>query len=124
VNVVLPVKNYGGGHQQLIEIAKALNKNARLLILDEPSASLTASEIAVLLEIIRGLKAKGVACVYISHKLEEVAAICDTIAVIRDGQHIATTPMAQMDVEPHHRPDGGARDEPALSRSRSTRWAR
>lgn len=99
VNVVLPVKNYGGGHQQLIEIGKALNKNARLLILDEPSASLTASEIAVLLEIIRDLKAKGVACVYISHKLEEVAAICDTIVVIRDGKHIATTPMPEMSVE-------------------------
>jgi len=98
VNVVLPVMNYGGGHQQLIEIAKALNKNARLLILDEPSASLTAAEIEVLLEIVRGLKAKGVACVYISHKLDEVAAICDTICVIRDGQHIATTPMAQLDV--------------------------
>jgi D-xylose transport system ATP-binding protein len=98
VNVVLPVSNYGGGHQQLIEIAKALNKNARLLILDEPSSSLTASEIQVLLEIIRGLKAKGVACVYISHKLDEVEAICDTIVVIRDGKHIATTPMQQMDV--------------------------
>jgi D-xylose transport system ATP-binding protein len=98
VNVVLPVMNYGGGHQQLIEIAKALNKDARLLILDEPSASLTASEIAVLLDIIRSLKAKGVACVYISHKLDEVAAICDTIAVIRDGKHIATTPMAELDV--------------------------
>jgi D-xylose transport system ATP-binding protein len=91
--VVLPVKNYGGGHQQLIEIAKALNKNARLLILDEPSSSLTASEIAGAAEIIRDLKAKGVTCVYISHKLDEVAAICDTIVVIRDGQHIATTPM-------------------------------
>ena len=99
VNVVLPVKNYGGGHQQLIEIGKALNKNARLLILDEPSASLTASEIAVLLEIIRELKARGVACVYISHKLEEVAAICDTIVVIRDGKHIATTPMPEMSVD-------------------------
>ena len=99
VNVVLPVKNYGGGHQQLIEIGKALNKKARLLILDEPSASLTAAEIEVLLEIIRDLKAKGVACVYISHKLEEVAAICDTIVVIRDGKHIATTPMQQMNVD-------------------------
>ncbi len=58
VNVVLPVMNYGGGHQQLIEIAKALNKRAKLLILDEPSSSLTAAEIEVLLEIIRGLKAK------------------------------------------------------------------
>jgi D-xylose transport system ATP-binding protein len=98
VNVVLPVKNYGGGHQQLIEIGKALNKKARLLILDEPSASLTTSEIEVLLQIVRELKAKGVACVYISHKLEEVAAICDTIVVIRDGKHIATTPMQQMEV--------------------------
>jgi len=99
VNVVLPVKHYGGGHQQLIEIGKALNKNARLLILDEPSASLSASEIDVLLETVRGLKARGVACVYISHKLEEVAAICDTIVVIRDGKHIATTPMPQMSVD-------------------------
>jgi D-xylose transport system ATP-binding protein len=98
VNVVLPVMNYGGGHQQLIEIAKALNKNAKLLILDEPSASLTAAEIAVLLDIVRGLKAKGVACVYISHKLEEVSTICDTIVVIRDGKHIATTPMDELKV--------------------------
>ncbi|MDR7050727.1 D-xylose transport system ATP-binding protein [Duganella sp. 3397] len=98
VNVVLPVSTYGGGHQQLIEIAKALNKNARVLILDEPSSSLTANEIKVLLDIVRGLKAKGVACVYISHKLDEVEAICDTIVVIRDGKHIATTPMDRMDV--------------------------
>lgn len=99
VNVALPVKHFGGGHQQLIEIGKALNKNARLLILDEPSASLSASEIDVLLQTVRDLKARGVACVYISHKLEEVAAICDTIVVIRDGKHIATTPMPQMSVE-------------------------
>jgi D-xylose transport system ATP-binding protein len=99
VNVVLPVKQYGGGHQQLIEIAKALNKNARLLILDEPSSSLTASEIKVLLSIIHSLKAKGVTCVYISHKLDEVADICDTIVTIRDGQHIATTPMSDMNID-------------------------
>jgi D-xylose transport system ATP-binding protein len=98
INVALPVMQYGGGHQQLVEIAKALNKQARLLILDEPSSSLTAAEIAVLLDIIKGLKAKGVACVYISHKLDEVAAICDTIAVIRDGRHIATTPMQELTV--------------------------
>ena len=99
VNVALPVKNYGGGHQQLIEIAKALNKDARLLILDEPSSSLTSAEIAVLLDIIRTLKSKGVACIYISHKLDEVEAICDTIVVIRDGKNIATTSMQQMNVE-------------------------
>ena len=99
VNVTLPVKQYGGGHQQLIEIAKALNKNARLLILDEPSSSLTAAEITVLLDVMRDLKARGVTCIYISHKLDEVAAVCDTIVVIRDGRHIATTPMPQMNVE-------------------------
>ncbi|HWW99968.1 D-xylose ABC transporter ATP-binding protein [Collimonas sp.] len=99
MNVALPVMQYGGGHQQLVEIAKALNKQAKLLILDEPSSSLTASEIAVLLDIIRDLKAKGVACVYISHKLDEVAAVCDTVAVIRDGRHIATTPMHDMNVD-------------------------
>ena len=99
MNVALPVLNYGGGHQQLVEIAKALNKNAKLLILDEPSSSLTTSEIQVLLDIIRGLKKQGVTCIYISHKLDEVAAICDTIVVIRDGQHIATTPMDKMNVE-------------------------
>jgi len=99
INVALPVMQYGGGHQQLVEIAKALNKQARLLILDEPSSSLTSSEIAVLLEIIKSLKAKGVACVYISHKLDEVAAVCDTISVIRDGKHIATTPMQALTVD-------------------------
>lgn len=99
MNVALPVMNYGGGHQQLVEIAKALNKQAKLLILDEPSSSLTASEIAVLLDIIRELKAKGVTCIYISHKLDEVEAICDTIVVIRDGQHIATTPMKELQVD-------------------------
>lgn len=99
MNVALPIMHFGGGHQQLVEIAKALNKKTRLLILDEPSSSLTSSEIAVLLDIIRGLKAKGVACVYISHKLDEVAAICDTVSVIRDGQHIATTAMKDLNVE-------------------------
>lgn len=99
INVAQEVMHYGGGHQQLVEIAKALNKNARVLILDEPSSSLTTSEIRVLLDIIRALKAKGVACIYISHKLDEVAAICDTIVVIRDGRHIATTPMRDMNIE-------------------------
>jgi D-xylose transport system ATP-binding protein len=99
INVTQPVMHYGGGHQQLVEIAKALNKNARLLILDEPSSSLTTAEIRVLLDIIHALKAKGVTCIYISHKLDEVAAICDTIVVIRDGQHIATTPMRDMNIE-------------------------
>ncbi|MGL4429088.1 MAG: ATP-binding cassette domain-containing protein, partial [Silvania sp.] len=78
------------GQQQLVEIAKALNKQVRLLILDEPTASLTEQETAVLLDIIRDLQNHGIACIYISHKLNEVKAISDTVCVIRDGQHIGT----------------------------------
>jgi len=99
VNVALPVSQYGGGHQQLIEIAKALNKQARLLILDEPTSSLTKAETAILLDIILALKKKGVACVMISHKLDEIAAVCDTISVIRDGMHVATRPMGELSVD-------------------------
>jgi D-xylose transport system ATP-binding protein len=99
VNVALPVMTYGGGHQQLFEIAKAINKNAKLLILDEPSSALTAAETETLLELIKDLKRKGVACVYISHKLDEVAAIADTVTIIRDGTHVATKPMAELDTK-------------------------
>ncbi|HTH76306.1 MAG TPA: D-xylose ABC transporter ATP-binding protein [Trinickia sp.] len=96
INVAQPVMNFGGGHQQLIEIAKALNKDARLLILDEPSSSLTSAETRILLDIVRDLKRRGVACIYISHKLDEVEAVCDTVTVIRDGRHVETAPLAQM----------------------------
>lgn len=99
VNVALPVSQYGGGHQQLIEIAKAINKQAKLLILDEPTSSLTKTETAILLDIIRALKRKGVACVMISHKLDEIEAVCDTISVIRDGRHIGTRPMGELDID-------------------------
>jgi len=96
INVALPVYHYPGGKQQLIEIAKAINKNAKLLILDEPTSALTASETRVLLDLIKDFKAQGKACVYISHKLDEVAEISDTVTVIRDGTHIATKPMAEL----------------------------
>ncbi|WP_130100009.1 xylose ABC transporter ATP-binding protein [Siccibacter turicensis] len=84
------VADLGLGQQQLVEIAKALNKQVRLLILDEPTASLTEQETALLLDIIRDLQQHGIACIYISHKLNEVKAISDTVCVIRDGQHIGT----------------------------------
>lgn len=97
INVAMPVMNYGAGKQQLIEIAKALNKNAKLLILDEPSSALTETETKILLDLIKDLKRKGVACVYISHKIEEVAEIADTVTVIRDGTLVGTKPMAELD---------------------------
>lgn len=82
------VGELGLGQQQLVEIAKALNKQVRLLILDEPSASLTEKETAILLNLVKDLKAHNIACVYISHKLNEVKEISDKICVIRDGEHI------------------------------------
>lgn len=84
------VGELGLGQQQLVEIAKALNKQVRLLILDEPTASLTERETDILLDIVRDLRNHGIACIYISHKLNEVKAISDTICVIRDGKHIGT----------------------------------
>ena len=84
------VGDLGLGQQQLVEIAKALNKQVRLLILDEPTASLTEQETATLLAIVRDLQNHDIACIYISQKLNEVKAISDTICVIRDGQHIGT----------------------------------
>ncbi|ATO35549.1 Xylose import ATP-binding protein XylG [Dickeya dianthicola] len=86
------VGELGLGQQQLVEIAKALNKQVRLLILDEPTASLTERETGVLLDIVRDLRHHGIACIYISHKLNEVKAISDVICVIRDGRHIGTCP--------------------------------
>ncbi len=97
INVALPVYNYSGGKQQLVEIAKALNKNAKLLILDEPTSALTTSETQTLLDLVKEFKANGMACVYISHKLDEVSEIADTVTVIRDGTHIGTQPMAELD---------------------------
>ncbi|ERF77344.1 xylose transporter [Gallibacterium anatis] len=90
------VSELGLGEQQLVEIAKALNKNVRLLILDEPTASLTEKETDILLDLIRNLKAHNIACIYISHKLNEVKAISDEICVIRDGTHIGTRSAKEM----------------------------
>lgn len=84
------VGELGLGQQQLVEIAKALNKQVRLLILDEPTASLTEKETGILLALVKDLSAHNIACIYISHKLNEVKAISDKICVIRDGEHIGT----------------------------------
>ncbi|MFP4376638.1 MAG: sugar ABC transporter ATP-binding protein [Spirochaetales bacterium] len=89
--------NLGIGGQQLIEIAKALYKNARILVLDEPTAALNESDSENLLGIVRNLRAKGVTCIYISHKLEEVRTIADSITILRDGQTVATRKPSEGD---------------------------
>jgi ABC-type sugar transport system ATPase subunit len=90
VNPGEKIKNLGVGKQQLIEIAKALSKEVKLLILDEPTAALNEDDSANLLDLLRGLKEQGVTSIMISHKLKEVISIADTVTVLRDGQTICT----------------------------------
>lgn len=84
------IKDIGVGKQQLVEIAKALAKNAKLLILDEPTASLNETDSKALLDLLLKLKQEGMTCIIISHKLNEVAYVADKITVIRDGATIET----------------------------------
>jgi len=82
--------------QQVVEIAKALSLDARVIVMDEPSATLTSEEVERLFAIIRDLKARGIGVVYISHRLSEVFAIADRVTVLRDGEHVATRPVADV----------------------------
>jgi len=86
-----PVSNLGIGSQQLVEIAKALSQSAKILVLDEPTAALTESEVETLFDILRGLKLRGVGMIYISHKLGEVFEMSDRITVLRDGKTVETS---------------------------------
>lgn len=86
----------GIGKQQQVEIAKALSKNASILILDEPTAALTEQEVEILLGILKEFKKRGVTCIYISHKLNEVFAIADSITVLRDGMTVGTFPTSEL----------------------------
>ncbi|MCC8166731.1 MAG: sugar ABC transporter ATP-binding protein, partial [Planctomycetes bacterium] len=84
------VKDLTVGYQQLVEIAKAMSKDAKILIMDEPSAPLTNQEVEVLFKFVDRLKRAGVTVIYISHRLEEIFAISDRISVLRDGKYIGT----------------------------------
>ncbi|MCH2064572.1 MAG: sugar ABC transporter ATP-binding protein [Roseibacillus sp.] len=83
--------------QQVVEIAKALSQDARILVMDEPSATLTPQEVERLLDIVRELRDQGLGIIYISHRLEEVYEISDRIIVLRDGEHVATRPVGELD---------------------------
>jgi ribose transport system ATP-binding protein len=82
--------------QQMVEIAKATSRDSRIIVMDEPSATLTEHELASLFSLIRRLKSEGVAIVYISHRLEEVFEICDRVTILRDGRHIATEEVSAL----------------------------
>jgi rhamnose transport system ATP-binding protein len=83
--------------QQLVEIARALGANARILIMDEPTASLSEREVARLLQVVRDLRQQGVGLIYISHRLEELIEIADRVTVLRDGRHVVTRRIADVD---------------------------
>jgi ribose transport system ATP-binding protein len=97
--VTIPLNRNAGlcsvGQQQMIEIAKALMTNAKVIIMDEPTAALTEREIEKLFEVINALREEGVSIVYISHRMEEIFAICDRITVMRDGKTIVTKAISE-----------------------------
>jgi ribose transport system ATP-binding protein len=90
-----PVSRLSVAHRQMVEIAKALSLQARVLIMDEPTSALTGQEILELFATIRRLKARGVAIVYISHRMEELFAIGDCVTVLRDGRHVGSRRIAE-----------------------------
>lgn len=90
-----PVRTLGVGQKQLVEIIKALAKDSKILILDEPTAALAEHEVLILLDILRDLRKRGIASIYISHKLDEVFGIADRITVLRDGTTVSTQGTAE-----------------------------
>lgn len=97
IDVSAPVKNLSPACQQIVEIAKAVSKDVKILIMDEPTAPLTVSEVETLFEIVRDLKKKGVTVIYISHRLEELFEIADRVTVMRDGCYVGTENMEDID---------------------------
>jgi ribose transport system ATP-binding protein len=99
IDVLRPVSELSVAYQQVVEICKALHREAKVLVLDEPTAVLTKREIDKLFEIIAELKAKGVCVIYISHRIEEVYVICDRITVLKDGRNVGTVSVGDVNRE-------------------------
>ncbi len=97
LNVRTPVNRLSVAQQQMVEIAKATSRNAAIIAMDEPSATLTEHELESLFDLIRALKEKGVSIIYISHRLEEIFHIADRVTVLRDGRLVGTSPVAETD---------------------------
>ena len=91
----VPCGRLSVAEQQEVEIAKALSQNARLIVMDEPTAALSPSEVERLLEVVRDLKAQGIGVIYISHRLNEIFEIADRVTVLRDGGHVCTKPIGE-----------------------------
>ena len=117
------VRGLSMADQQLIEIAKALSFDARVLILDEPTASLSAHEVERLFTIVRQTRDRGVAVLFVSHRLEEVFDLCDRATVFRDGRHVMTAATSRADAG-RSRPLHGRPGSVALPEGRGAESAR
>jgi monosaccharide-transporting ATPase len=96
IDVERPLEEFGAATRQMVAIARGVTQNARLVIMDEPTSSLDEREVAVLFDTIRTLKADGVATIFISHRLDELYAICDRVTIMRDGRTVAVSPMKEI----------------------------
>ncbi len=99
LDVDTPVYELSVAQQQMVEIAKALSVEAKIIVMDEPSATLTDHELKSLFALMRSLRAQGIGLIYISHRLEEIFEIGDRVTVMRDGKHVATQPVETLDRE-------------------------
>ncbi|MER6466133.1 sugar ABC transporter ATP-binding protein [Streptomyces sp. NPDC001228] len=97
VDVRRPLRELGVGAQQMVALARAVAVEARVVIMDEPTSSLEPREVQTLFEVIRMLRERGVAVVYVSHRMDELYELCDTITVLRDGRVVHTGPLAELD---------------------------
>jgi ABC-type sugar transport system ATPase subunit len=95
IDVDTPLAQLTTGQEQMVQIAGAVGVNARIIIFDEPTSSLSTNESEHLFELMARLKARGVSMIYVSHRMDEIFRVCDTITVLRDGKHVATEPIAQ-----------------------------
>ncbi|MEP0521878.1 MAG: sugar ABC transporter ATP-binding protein [Hyphomicrobiales bacterium] len=91
------IGDLSAAQKQLVQIAKALSRETKVLLLDEPTSSITANEVARLFALVRELRNNGITLIFVSHKLEEVLEICDRVTVLRDGHHVGTKPIAELD---------------------------
>jgi rhamnose transport system ATP-binding protein len=94
-----PARGLSIADQQIVEIAKALSAEARILVMDEPTAALSGVEVERLFSVARSLRDEGAAIMFISHRFEEVTALCQRVTIMRDGKHVSTDPLADLDVE-------------------------
>ena len=99
VNLTQPMRNMSVSQRQMCEIAKAISYNSKVIVLDEPTSSLTAPEVEKLFKMMRQLKSQGISLIYISHKMEEIKAISDDITIMRDGKWIATESVKDLTTE-------------------------